>query len=83
MYLSFISQRNADILGYSQAHLSSVQKAKDDVRVGVRPDHHSMGRDTGKVTVFILIDVNTRLLRTQQFEISRVQVEGPGICTIA
>lgn len=70
MYFSFISQRNADILGYCKAHLSFIQKAKDDMRVGVRPDHHSVGGDTGKVTLLILTDFSTRFLRTQQLEIS-------------
>lgn len=71
------------ILGCNKVHLSFVQKTINDVRVGVRTDHYSMRGDTGKVTISILSDFSTRLLRTQQLEISGVQVEGPRICTIA
>lgn len=64
-------------------NLGFVQEAKDDVVVGIRSYHNSVGRDTGQVTLSVLSDFSTRLLRTKQLKFTGIQVYRPRICIVS
>lgn len=64
-------------------YLGFVQKAKDNVVVGVGPHHNGMGGDTGHVAPAVLSDFSSRIVRTEQLKFTGRQVYRPRICVVA
>lgn len=58
-------------------YLCAVQESIDSMDVGVRPHHHSMGRDSSQVTVFVLRDLSLAALGTEQLEIFGQEIYCP------
>lgn len=67
----------------SVCYLGFVQKAKDNVVVGIGPHHNGMGGDTGHVAPAVLSDFSSRIVRTEQLKFTGRQVYRPRICVVA